>query len=99
MKYGRASILKQLMKIVEKKTWPSMFEKDRNLNIDFRLADFNLEDGDQVRFREWDPVAKAYTGKEYTKTVGRVTKHNSPTNYWSMEELEQRGMYIIEFNT
>lgn len=87
----------RIMNIIEKKTWPPMFEGDRNLDIDFRLADFDLQDGDQIRFREWDPAIQEYTGNEYTKTVKRVTKHNSPTKYWSTKELEQRGMFIIEF--
>jgi hypothetical protein len=85
------------MKVIEKKIWPDMFENDKKLPVDFRLADFDLEDGDQIKFREWDPETKQFTGREYTKTVRRVTKHNSPTRYWKQEELEKHGTYIIEF--
>ncbi|HLD48780.1 MAG TPA: DUF3850 domain-containing protein [archaeon] len=86
------------MKIVEKKIWPDMFDNDRNMPVDFRLADFKLEDGDKIRYREWDPDKNEYTGREYTKTVRRVTKHESPTRYWNQEELKKHGMYIIEFD-
>lgn len=74
-----------------------MFENDQKMPVDFRLANFDLENGDQIRFREWNPKTEQYTGREYTRTVKRVTKHNSPTRYWSKEELEEQGMYIIEF--
>lgn len=74
-----------------------MFEIDRELPIDFRLADFELKGGDQIRYKEWDPKTRQFTGREYTKTVKRVTKHESPTRYWKQKELEKDGMYIIEF--
>lgn len=74
-----------------------MFETDKELPADFRLADFELKDGDQICYREWDPEIKQYTGRQYTKKVKRVTKHESPTRYWKPEELEKNGMYIIEF--
>ncbi|MFH0873791.1 MAG: DUF3850 domain-containing protein [Candidatus Komeilibacteria bacterium] len=85
------------MRTIDKKIWPEMFDKDQKSPVDFRLADFDLEEGDQIRFREWDPKTKEYTGREYIRTVKGVTKHNSPTKYWTVEELEQKGMYIIEF--
>lgn len=74
-----------------------MFETDRELPVDFRLADFKLQDGDQIRYREWDPKTKQYSGREYTKTVKRVTKHESPTRYWSNKDLNRKGLFLIEF--
>ncbi|MBW2967891.1 DUF3850 domain-containing protein [Candidatus Woesearchaeota archaeon] len=85
------------MTVIEKKIWQDMFENDQKEPVDFRLADFNLSEGDQIRFREWNPQTKQYTGREFTRTVGRVTRHSSPTRYWTPEELEQHGVYIIEW--
>jgi len=85
------------MSIINKKIWPDMFEKDKNLPVDFRLADFDLKDGDKILYQEWDLKSKQYTGREYTKTVKRVTKHESPTRYWRQKDLEKSGIYIIEF--
>ena len=85
------------MKIIEKKIWPDMFNNDKEMPIVFRLADFELEEGNAIRFREWTPETKQYTGREFIKTVKKITKHNSPTRYWKKEELEEKGMYIIEF--
>ncbi|MDP3964138.1 MAG: DUF3850 domain-containing protein [bacterium] len=85
------------MKTVEKKLWPDYFDLDKNTSNDFKLADFDLQDGDQIKFREWDPQTKEYTGREYTRKVKKVLKHESPTRYWPQEELEKYGMYIIEW--
>ena len=38
-----------------------------------------------------------YTGREYTRKVKKVTKQESPTRYWTQEELEKHGIYIIEW--
>ena len=76
-----------------------MFDTDQKLPVDFRIADFNLKDGDLIRFREWDPKTKKYSGREYIKTVKRVTKHESPTYYWKIEDLEKHGIYIIEWKS
>ena len=85
------------MKIVDKKIWPDMFEEDKSLILDFRLADFVLEEGDHIRFQEWDPKTKRYTGREYIKTVRHLAKCNSPTRYWKSKEMEEHGMYLIEW--
>ena len=74
-----------------------MFKIDKKLPVDFRLADFKLKNGDKIRYKEWDPKTKQYTGREYIKTVKRVTKHESPTRYWKQKDLEKKGIYIIEF--
>jgi len=90
-------LLLKNMSTINKKIWPDMFETDKELSVDFRLADFELKNGDKICYREWNPDTKQYTGKEYVKTVKRVTKHENPTRYWEPEKLEKNGMYIIEF--
>ena len=84
-------------KIIDKKIWPDMFDKDKSLTLDFRLADFVLEEGDLIKFREWDHKTKQYTGREYIKIVKKVIKCESPTRYWKPEEMEKNGMYLIEW--
>lgn len=74
-----------------------MFEKDRNMIADFRCADFDLEEGDQICYQEWDPEEEKYTGREYTLTVKGLMKCNSPTRYWSNEELEEKGLWLMVF--
>lgn len=74
-----------------------MFDQDKKLSLDFRLADFDLEPGDKIIFQEWNPETKKYTGREYTKEVKKVVKCESPTRYWTQEELEKHGLYLMEF--
>lgn len=85
------------MAVIDKKIWPDMFDNDKKLPVDYRMADFELKDGETIRYREWNPETKQYTGREYEKVVKRVTKHESPTRYWKPEDLEKYGFYIIEF--
>lgn len=85
------------MKIIEKKLWPNYFDKDKNEILDTKLADFDLQPGDQIKFREWDPIKKQYTGREYIRTVKKVLKQESPTKYWTQDQLEEHGIYIIQW--
>lgn len=86
------------MAIIYKKIWPDMFDTDKNLSLDFRLADFKLKVGDRIIFREWDPKTKKYTGREYKKTVKKLIKCESPTRYWKKEELKKYGLWLMEFD-
>jgi len=85
------------MKIIEKKIWPDMYDKDIELTVDFRLADFDLHEGDQILFREWNPQTEQYTGRSYVKTVKQAIICKSPTRYWTQEQMEEHGMYLIEW--
>jgi hypothetical protein len=85
------------MAVIHKKIWPDMFDTDKDLHLDFRLADFELKEGDTLAFEEWDPKTKAYTGRSYKKHVSSVFKCNSPTKYWSAEKLKKHGLYLMEF--
>jgi len=89
--------MSKIRKIIEKKIWPDMFDKDKVLTLDFRLADFEIKAGDQIRFREWDPNIRQYTGREYVKTIKQVIKNESPTRYWKPDEMEKYGMYLLEW--
>lgn len=84
-------------RVIDKKIWPDRFDIDKELSLDFRLADFDLEPGDKIRFREWDPRTEEYTGREYTRTVKERIKCDSPTRYWKPKEMEEYGMYLLEW--
>lgn len=81
---------------VEKKIWPEFFEKDSKAKrlVEARLADFELSQGDTIVFREWDPDAQEYTGREFEKKVALVNKVDLKRFYTS-EDLEQYGVYAI----
>jgi len=74
-----------------------MFNTDKDLSLDFRLADFKLKAGDQIIFQEWVPKTKQYTGREYSKKVKKIIKCKSPTRYWSQKQLKKHGLYLMEF--
>ncbi|HNW71456.1 MAG TPA: DUF3850 domain-containing protein [Candidatus Paceibacterota bacterium] len=87
------------MKKVEKKTWPDLFQKilDGEKTFDLRLNDFDIEEGDILILKEWDPKTKNYTGRELEKKVGFVGKWkiDDLTIFWSREDIEDKGLQVI----
>jgi len=83
------------MNVIEKKVWPEFFDDLNKAKLELRLADFSLKQGDIIVFKEWDPKTKKYTGKSISKRVKSILK-DFPTRFWSKDEIEKFGLYIIE---
>ena len=87
------------MKIIEKKVWPEYFEKilSGSKTFELRLNDFDVEEGDELFLREYDPKTKEYTGRELRRKAGFVGKWKiSDLNiFWSEEEIKQKGLVVI----
>lgn len=87
------------MKRVEKKVWPEYFQKifEGKKTFELRLNDFDIEEGDILVLKEWDPNTKDYTGRELEKKVGFVGKWkiDDLTIFWSKEEIENKGLQAI----
>lgn len=87
------------MKKIEKKTWPEMFQLvlDGKKKFDARIADFEINEGDMLVLREWDPKTREYTGRELEKKVGYILK-TKEVDFWSKEEIEKYGIQIISLD-
>lgn len=87
------------MKKVEKKIWPEYFEQvlKGKKTFELRLNDFEIEDGDTLVLKEWDPGTKLYTGREIEKRVGYVGqwKIKDLEKFWPQEDIENKGIQII----
>lgn len=83
---------------IEKKAWPELFEDVRigKKKFDLRLADFDVNEGDVLVLREWDPETGTYTGREIGKTVTYVLKTRD-LGFSTKEEIEKYGQQIIQF--
>ncbi len=81
---------------IEKKIWPEYFQAiaDGKKKFELRLADFDVQEGDALLLREWDPEMKTYTGREIEKEVSFVIK-TKDLNFWTSEEIEKYGFQII----
>jgi len=85
---------------VEKKVWPEFFDavKSGKKNYDLRIADFELNPGDTLTLREWDPKSKSYTGRIIVKRAGNIVQF-SGKNFFTMfpkKQIEDNGLYMIE---
>lgn len=87
------------MKTVEKKIWPVYFNLILNgqKTYEFRIADFNVEPGDTLLLREWNPETRDYTGREIGKTIGFVGKiaEGDLNMFYSTEDIKRYGMQVI----
>jgi hypothetical protein len=85
------------MRIIEMKLPVKYFEKDRDNHLEARLARFELEKGDIIRFNEWDEEKDELTGRHYDREVNDFHRIGKAVKYWSREDLEKYGLYVIEF--
>ena len=84
------------MAIIEMKLPIKYFEKDRDNRLEARLARFELQKGDAIRFREYDEVKKEYTGRYYDRRVNDFHHIGNAVKYWSQADLEKYGLYILD---
>jgi len=85
------------MKTVTKKVWPEYFEAilSGKKKFELRLNDFEIEEGDTLVLREWDPETKDYTGRKVEKKVTYVGKFKIDRLFWSESEIKERGLQVI----
>jgi len=86
------------MRKIEKKIWPKLFQAivDGKKKFELRLNDFEIEEGDMLFLREWDPETKDYTGRNIEKKVGYIFKFKPDAlPFWPKEKVEEKGLQII----
>lgn len=83
---------------IEKKILPEYFDLvlSGKKTYDFRLADFDIAEGDTLVLKEWDGQQKTFTGREIEKQVTYVGKIKGDTT-WPQEDVEKFGHQIISF--
>ncbi len=86
------------MAIIKKKIWPDSFEllESGKKKFEIRLADFEVKEGDTLVLEEWDPSTKDYTGRKIEKAVSYVHKFELDM-YGQKKEIEEKGIYVIQF--
>ncbi|MCA9365970.1 DUF3850 domain-containing protein [Candidatus Kaiserbacteria bacterium] len=85
---------------IVKKILPEYFEEivSGKKKFEFRVADFEVEEGDVLVLEEWttsDPETREKTGRVLKKQVGYVRKFN-PDEFKQQQDLLEHGFYIIQ---
>ena len=87
------------MQTLEKKVWPEYFQAiaDGKKTFELRLNDFEIQEGDTLLLKEWDPGTKEYTGRELSRIVGYVGKWkiDELIQFWSQKDIDEKGLQII----
>lgn len=83
---------------VEKKILQEYFElvQSGKKKYDFRLADFDINEGDTLVLKEWDKDTQAFTGREIEKNVLYVGRTKGDAT-WSQADIDKHGYQIISF--
>jgi len=87
------------MRVIEKKTWPELFEKvkSKEKNFDVRLFDFRCSPGDVLVLKEWDPKTEKYTGRSLRRKVKFVLKTKNIEKFWDKSEIKKHGFQVVGF--
>ncbi len=85
------------MATIEKKIWPEYYEAvaSGKKKFELRLNDFEINDGDTLVLREWDPETKDYTGRQTEKKVTFVGKFKIDQLFWPEDEIKEKGIQVI----
>ena len=85
------------MSTIEKKIRPKFFDLvlSGSNHFEVRVANFNVNVGDIILLREWDPETMSYTGRSVEKTVSFVNKVELD-KIGDVDEIVEKGLYIME---
>jgi len=84
-----------MSKCIELELSTHYFEKDRENELEARIARFELEIGDTLRFCETDADGKR-TGRFYDKKIVKLHTIKNAIRYWDLEALKEKGLYLFE---
>ena len=84
-----------MTKVVDLQLPAKYYTKDRYNRLEARIARFELEAGDILRFHEVDKTGKP-TGKSFDRKVTLLHKIHKATKHWSKKDLTKYGLYIFE---
>ncbi len=84
---------------ITKKCNTEYFEKilTGQKTFELRLNDFDINEGDTLLLKEWNPDTKSYTGRELEKKVGFVGRWtlDEMTKFFPRADIEQKGLQVI----
>lgn len=83
--------------IHRKKCIPPLFEDVRTgkKRFEARLADFDVQPGDEIRLEEWDPENQTYTGRACTIEIDYILK-TKDLPAWKPEDIAKFGFQIMQ---
>ncbi|MFA6428864.1 MAG: DUF3850 domain-containing protein [Candidatus Buchananbacteria bacterium] len=83
--------------LIEKKVWPKYFVAiiSGKKKYELRLNDFEVNEGDILLLKEWDPNTKEYTGRSVEKRVTYIAKFKIDELFWPEEQIKAKGLQVI----
>jgi len=87
-----------MSKIIYKKVWPEYFDQiiSGKKKFELRLADFDIQEGDNLILQEWNNHTKEFTGRSINVVATYILK-TKELSFWSTQDIEKYGFQIIQF--
>lgn len=92
------------MTVIKKKIHPQYFDlvaRGRK-KYEFRIADFDVKEGDMLVLEEWDPATRKHTGRSLIKKVGYIKKFTlddiEKQFGLTKDQLAKHGFFIIQLD-
>ncbi len=84
-------------KRIEKKLLPEFFGavESGQKKFELRLNDVEINEGDTLVLKEWDPEIEQYIGRELERECTYARAFDINDLYWSREEIDQYGLRIV----
>jgi len=85
------------MAVVEKKIPPEFYEliASGKKKFELRVADFDIQEGDNLVLNELDSKAKKYTGMEIKRKVGYKLFFQLD-KFGQRKMIEKHGLYVLQ---
>lgn len=85
------------MKIIEKKIHPEYFDaiESGKKKYELRLNDEEINEGDTLVLKEWDPNTMEYTGRVIEKKVTSAHVFKIDELFWPEAEIKEKGLRIL----
>ena len=84
--------------LLDLKIWPKEFEKVNSgyKTLELRLNRKGLTPGATLRFREWNPETKEYTGKECYKLISEcLSVKSTAERFYGDEEVRDGALVVL----
>lgn len=87
------------MATITKKTTPTYFNLvlTGKKRFDVRVKDFEIDKGDTLVLKEWDPKKRRYTGRQIRKKVDYVMNFDLD-EFGQRKLIEKKGLVVIQLD-
>jgi len=84
---------------IEKKIRPEIFKKltSGEMHLNLRLADFDIEHGNTIEYKEWDADKGEYTERSEIRTVEGVASSKQDLDFGQIKKSPSMASMLLDW--